>query len=119
DCVTPGATEYKIDKRNTSLISAKTTLRERWQEVGDEMSRTQAREMYLATLDDDITDNVTNIIGENNIILVTLEEYKNNLYQNSPNVISFEMMIKELLTKESIWDSYNYSKEDRQEKSNR
>src|SRR5699024_7484518 len=95
DCVVPGATEYKIDKRNTSLISAKTTLRERWQEVGDEMSRTQAREMYLATLDNSITDNVTEIIGKNNIILVTLKEYKNELYKYSPNVISFETMIEE------------------------
>lgn len=119
DCVAPGATEYKLDKRNTSLISAKTTLRERWQEVGDEMSRTQAREMYLATLDDSITDNVTNIIGKNNIILVTLEEYKNDLYKHSPNVISFETMIEELLAKESIWNNYTYSEEDRNEKKER
>jgi|SRR5699024_2005252 len=119
DCVAPGATEYKIDKRNTSLISAKTTLRERWQEVGDEMSRTQAREMYLATLDDSITDNVTKIIGKNNIILVTLDEYKNNFYKHSPNVISFETMIEELLTKERIWNNYVYSEEDKREKMNR
>ena len=115
DCVAPGATEYKLDKRNTSLISA----RERWQEVGDEMSRTQAREMYLATLDDSITDNVATIIGKNNIILVTLEEYKNDLYKNSPHVISFETMIDELLTKEFVWNNYPYSEENRKEKRER
>lgn len=119
DCVTPGATEYKIDKRNTSLISAKTTLRERWQEVGDEMARTMAREMYLATLDDSISENVAQIIGKNNIILVTLAEYKNNLYKNFVNVISFETMIDELLTKELVWSNYAYSRENIKEKKER
>lgn len=116
DCVAPGATEYKLDKRNTSLISAKTTLRERWQEVGDEMSRTMAREMYLATLDDSITDNVASLIGKNNIILVTLKDYKERLYKKHPNIISFETMIDELLTKELVWEGYPYKKKDVDEK---
>lgn len=116
DFVTPGATEYKIDKRNTSLISAKTTLRERWQEVGDEMSRTMAREMYLATLDDSITKNVASIIAKNNIILVTLEEYKHTLYKDFVNVISFETMIDELITKELVWNNYVYDQKDIEEK---
>ncbi|MDC4182994.1 type II restriction endonuclease [Mycoplasma bradburyae] len=40
DIVSPGVIEYMINKRNTILISAKTTLRERWQEVPEEMMRT-------------------------------------------------------------------------------
>lgn len=40
DIVSPGAIEYNLNKRNTVLISAKTTLRERWQEVPEEMGRT-------------------------------------------------------------------------------
>ncbi|WP_258034051.1 type II restriction endonuclease [Campylobacter concisus] len=51
DLVSPGVLEYIVNKRNTVLISAKTTLRERWQEVPEEMGRTGAREMFLATLD--------------------------------------------------------------------
>lgn len=119
DCVSPGATEYKLDKRNTSLISAKTTLRERWQEVGDEMARTMAREMYLATLDTDITSNTIQLISGNNIILVTTKRNKENLYKNSPYVISFEDMLKELNTKAQVWKSYIYSKHHLEEKQKR
>ena len=55
DLVSPGVLEYIVNKRNTVLISAKTTLRERWQEVPEEMGRTGAREMFLATLDTSIS----------------------------------------------------------------
>ncbi len=111
DCVSPGAVEYNLDKRNTSLISAKTTLRERWQEVGDEMARTMAREMYLATLDEEISDNTIELIGSNNIILVTTKGNKEELYVNSPNVISFEQMLQELDAKTLTWRSYVYPQE--------
>lgn len=116
DCVSPGASEYRLDKRNTSLISAKTTLRERWQEVGDEMARTMAREMYLATLDDNISQNVIQLIGKNNIILVTTKDNKETLYKSSPYVISFERMIEELKTKSMVWESYVYPEEELNDK---
>lgn len=112
DCVSPGASEYLIDKRNTSLISAKTTLRERWQEVGDEMARTAAREMYLATLDDNISENVIQLIGQNNIILVTIKNYKQSYYNSNPSVITFEDMLKELLAKASNWKKESYPQEE-------
>ena len=119
DCVSPGASEYKINKRNTSLISAKTTLRERWQEVGDEMDRTKAREMYLATLDDSLSKNVIQLIGENNIIIVTTKSNKDSLYSDSQNVISFEYMVEELSTKALAWDNYSYSHDIIKEKTER
>lgn len=43
DFVVPSVAEYLANKRNTMLISAKTTLRERWQEVPEEVSRTGVR----------------------------------------------------------------------------
>lgn len=119
DCVSPGASEYKINKRNTSLISAKTTLRERWQEVGDEMSRTKAREMYLATLDEGISDNVIDLIGKNNIILVTTKNNKSKLYSKKSSVITFEKMLEELESKASEWKSSAYSTNDITEKKSR
>ncbi|MCD8886613.1 restriction endonuclease [Staphylococcus epidermidis] len=108
DCVVPGAIEYKLNKRNSSLISAKTTLRERWQEVGDEMSRTMAKEMYLVTLDEKISDNNLKLISKNNIIIVTTNEVKCNYYKNSPYVITFEQMLNELKTQNLQWKSFNY-----------
>lgn len=116
DCVVPGAAEYTLDKRNTSLISAKTTLRERWQEVGDEMSRTMAREMYLATLDEALSLNTIQLIGQNNIILVTTRENKRRFYETSPYVMSFEDMLEELKTKELIWADYRYPREELERK---
>lgn len=116
DCVVPGASEYKLNKRNTSLISAKTTLRERWQEVGDEMSRTMAREMYLATLDQTVSHNTTKLIGENNIILVTTRENKEKIYKVSSNVLSFEDMLEELKTELLTWKNSTYPKEELEKK---
>lgn len=111
DCVSPGVEEYTENKRNTLLISAKTTLRERWQEVGDEMSRTKAREMYLATVDTTISQNKINLIGKNNIMLVTYKDEKESKYNNSPYVISFETMLEELETNKITWDSSPLSSE--------
>lgn len=108
DCVSPGAVEYKLNKRNTSLISAKTTLRERWQEVGDEMARTKAREMYLITLDEKISDNVMSLISKNNIVLVSTIENINNNYSNSHNILSVEEMLEELKTKALSWNRGSY-----------
>jgi len=116
DCVVPGAAEYKLNKRNTSLISAKTTLRERWQEVGDEMSRTMAREMYLATLDDSLSYNTIELIGKNNIMLVTTYKNKEENYQKSPYVMSFENMLEELKTELLVWNNYTYPKEELERK---
>ncbi|EMF0605182.1 hypothetical protein G9L26_002564, partial [Enterococcus hirae] len=116
DCVSPGALEYKMDKRNTSLISAKTTLRERWQEVGDEMSRTKAREMYLVTLDTNISKNTINLINANNIVIVTTESVKDTNYPNESHIMSIEDMLQELKTKSMVWNHSRYTLEAKKEK---
>jgi hypothetical protein len=116
DCVSPGALEYKMDKRNTSLISAKTTLRERWQEVGDEMSRTKAREMYLVTLDTNISKNTINLINANNIVIVTTESVKETNYPNESHIMSIEDMLQELKTKSMVWNHSRYTLEAKKEK---
>ncbi|ENZ5548434.1 type II restriction endonuclease [Enterococcus hirae] len=118
DCVSPGALEYKMDKRNTSLISAKTTLRERWQEVGDEMSRTKAREMYLVTLDTSISKNTINLINANNIVIVTTESVKETNYPNENYIMSIEDMLQELKTKSIVWNHSKYTLEAKKEKIN-
>nr|MCV5142830.1 type II restriction endonuclease [Escherichia coli] len=74
DLVMPGVVQYTSNKRNTMLISAKTTLRERWQEVPEEVNRTGIREMYLATLDDSFSEETINILYEANVVVVTTIE---------------------------------------------
>ncbi|MCR5684840.1 MAG: hypothetical protein K6G81_05385 [Lachnospiraceae bacterium] len=112
DLVVPGVIEYLQNKRNTMLISAKTTLRERWQEVPEEVTRTGIREMYLATLDDSFSQETLQILYEANVIIVTTGMIKEAKYRNSSMVITFEDMLQ--LARESVdkWGKDKYSAED-------
>lgn len=111
DLVSPSILEYTINKRNTVLVSAKTTLRERWQEVPEEVARTGAREMFLATLDKSISVDVLNTLYEANIQIVTTKNIKNTFYENNKRIITFEELLTICLDNSKIWNSFNYSKE--------
>ena len=116
DLVSPGVTEYFLDKNNTILISAKTSLRERWQEVPEEISRTGASQMYLATLDKNISLGDLNKMYEANVILVTTAKIKENSYKTVPNVITFERLISLCKDKEKYWSNHTYSESDKNKK---
>lgn len=109
DVVSPGVIEYEINKRKTVLISAKTTLRERWQEVPEEMGRIGASEMFLATLDDSASSNVLETLYEANIHLATTKNNKELNYLDNERVISFEELLQ--ICKENFdqWKEYKYT----------
>lgn len=109
DVVSPGVAEYMINKRNTVLISAKTTLRERWQEVPEEMGRTGAREMFLATLDPSISDEVLETLYEANIQVTTTKSIKQKYYASNPRVLDFEELIEICLDNFKQWKDFNHS----------
>lgn len=111
DLVSPGVLQYIINKRNTVLISAKTTLRERWQEVPEEMGRTGAREMFLATLDTSISNEVLNTLYEANIQVTTTKNIKEKYYKTNDRVLSFEKLVGICLDNTKHWESYSYSDE--------
>lgn len=112
DLVSPGILEYEINKSNTILVSAKTTLRERWQEVPEEMERTKAKEIYLATLDDKISDSTLNILYEANIHIVTTKKIKENKYNNNRRILSFEELLQRCQHNlNQNWRPSSYSKE--------
>ncbi len=111
DAVSPGVVEFEENKRNTVLISAKTTLRERWQEVPEEMGRTGAREMFLATLDEKISDDVLNTLYEANIQVTTTKSIKESKYPNNSRVLSFEQLVQICLDNSRLWDGYKYTTE--------
>lgn len=113
DLVIPGAIEFGINKRNVLLISAKTTLRERWQEVAEEMSRTGVSEIYLATLDNKISDKVLDNLYESNIVLVTLKHIKEEKYSHTPKVIAFEELLRIAESKSLLWKGYAYTDDQR------
>ena len=109
DVVSPGVLEYVIDKNDVVLISAKTTLRERWQEVPEEMGRTGAKEMFLATLDENISDDVLETLYESNIRIVTTRSIKEKRYPNNKRVLDFERLIDICLVNCGQWKDYRYS----------
>lgn len=114
DIVSPGVVQYLANKRNTTLISAKTTLRERWQEVPEEVTRTGTREMYLATLDDNITDETLRVLYEANVIIVTTKNNQNVHYSGDNRVISFEDLISIATDAAKKWSSYVYTDEEKE-----
>lgn len=111
DLVSPGVLEYIVNKRNTVLISAKTTLRERWQEVPEEMGRTGAREMFLATLDTSISSDVLNTLYEANIQVTTTKNIKETYYSDNERVLTFEKLVEICLDNVSHWKNFNYTVE--------
>lgn len=116
DFVSPSVIQYLVNKRNTVLISAKTTLRERWQEVPEEVSRTGIREMYLATIDNGITDETMQILYEANVIIVTTRQNKKRHYSDhaySQLIITFEELLSLMQEGSEKWAQYHYSDEER------
>lgn len=111
DAVSPGVTEFEINKRNCVLISAKTTLRERWQEVPEEMGRTGAREMFLATLDEKVSKNVLDTLYEANIQLTTTRSNKEAHFPDNNRVLTFEDLIRICKINAAIWNNYGYRQE--------
>lgn len=118
DVVLPGVLEYFLNKRNTVLISAKTTLRERWQEVPEEMGRTGAREMFLATLDTTISDDVLRTLYEANIQVTTTRNIKDNYYHDNNRVLTFEDLLRICSTITNYWNDYNYSDDEKEQVQN-
>lgn len=111
DAVSPGVIEFVENKRNAVLISAKTSLRERWQEVPEEMGRTGAREMFLATLDERISSEVLNTLYEANVQVTTTKAIKNKYYAENGRVLSFEDLVKICGENVKKWNHFAYSAE--------
>lgn len=109
DLVLPNSNAYKIRKYDCILISAKTTLRERWQEVPEEMGRTGAGTMYLATLDENISSDIIETLYEANIQLVSTKNIKESCYKKQNNVITFEELLQNGLHNSSKWETFSFN----------
>ena len=94
DTIVPGIEEFKRNPSNCLLLSQKTTVRERWQEVGEEVSRTGANEAYLITFGEDLTENIIETAKEQRIHFVVPKNIKENKFNNKNTVYSFENFFK-------------------------
>lgn len=91
DSLLPGIDAFDSLKSRTIIGTMKTTLRERWQEVVEELSRTGLPKIYLLTMDDDISASKSDSMGEHNVIIVVPLHIKNSEHlADKHNIISFE-----------------------------
>lgn len=104
DLVMPSAEAYQRNRSKCAIVTAKTTLRERWQEVAEELSRTGVPHIYLVTLDTAVTQNVINTMKPYNITLVVRSSEKTSKFSEFETVKSFDdLFFKELLHILSYW----------------
>lgn len=90
DVIVPSKEAYLKNRGQCLILTMKTTLRERWQEVVEEINRTNIPQIHLLTLDDGITSNLMEQLKSYNIIIVTYDQIKNDGLKDFKNVIGFE-----------------------------
>lgn len=91
DGLLPGLEQYNRHRAKCAILTMKTTLRERWQEVVEELHRTNVPHIYLLTLDDDITESKLATMRSHNITLVAPKEISEK-HPDIMNLISFEKL---------------------------
>ena len=91
DSILPSIEAFK-ERRNKAIIGTmKTSLRERWQEVAEEIERTKIPVIHLLTVDESISKSKAMEMANHNIIIVTFEWVANSEnIKTMKNVISFE-----------------------------
>ena len=106
DSLLPNLKAYSQRRDKVIIGTMKTSLRERWQEVAEEIKRTNVPSIYLLTADEDIAENKAEEISQHNINLVVYENVKNTL-KNFRNVISFESyFFEEIPSILKYWDEH-------------
>ncbi|NQU18263.1 MAG: type II restriction endonuclease [Candidatus Saganbacteria bacterium] len=98
DLIVPGADEYLKNRSKCAIVTMKTTLRERWQEVAEELSRTNIPHIYLLTVDSSLTANVINTMKQYNITVVMYSSEKKKKFENLDNVQDFRAFFIDEMT---------------------
>lgn len=107
DFVIPSQTFYEQDRTRAIIFSVKRTLRERWQEVVEELYHTRCPNVYLATANDvNKISQGTHIEGlrRYNMHLVVWDQVKQTKFPNEPAVKSYtDFATHEIPTLRSFW----------------
>ena len=100
DLVVPDLSSCSNSKQPRCLfaLSAKTNLRERWQEVVTEAQQAQVNELYLLTLEPNISPATIANLAQENIFLVTTIDNKQswNLAAYDDHILSFEELVEHI-----------------------
>lgn len=109
DFILPSRAVYENTERERHkalVLSAKTTLRERWKQVGGEMRNC---DLYLATVDEGIAVNAIEDMASQGILLVVPESLKKSdttEYKGQSSVISFkEFFERDILSRTTLWEN--------------
>ncbi len=105
DSVLPSIQAFETRRDKAIVGTMKTTLRERWQEVVEELERTKIPKIHLLTADEDIAKNKVLEMGKHNIVLVVYDRVKAQPeLQGLRNIVSFETyFLDELPTELNYW----------------
>jgi hypothetical protein len=107
DFVFPSQLFFERDRTRAIIFSVKRTLRERWQEVVEELHHTNCPNVYLATADEasKITRSThINGLRRYNMHLVVWDNVKAEKFQNEPVVRNYtEFATMDIPTFRSFW----------------
>lgn len=105
DLIVPDIETYLSNRSKCAVITMKTTLRERWQEVAEELNRTNVPHIYLLTVDEGVSANTADIMHQYNITLVLYKRAKTKTFAEHANVIDYEtFFLKEMPYILNYWD---------------
>lgn len=91
DSILPNISCYEQRRNKTIIGTMKTSLRERWQEVAEEIERTKIPEIHLLTVDEIISKSKAQEMANHNIIIVAYDWIANSEpLASMKNIISFE-----------------------------
>lgn len=89
DGILPNIQSYEQKRQKCLVVTMKTTLRERWQEVVEELQRTNVPSIHLLTLDQEISSNLLHMLENHNITLVVYKDIQQK-HSHHNNIMSFE-----------------------------
>ena len=108
DGILPTMKAYDTNRSKCLVVTMKTSLRERWQEVVEEINRTNVPSIHLLTLDEGISRNLLDTMRNHNITLVTYEKVKKRFEGEYTNIISFETLFNKEIPHIIEWWKITY-----------
>lgn len=91
DSILPSVEKFGHMRTKVIIGTMKTSLRERWQEVAEEIERTKVPQIHLLTVDTEISKSKAEEMSRHNIIIVALKSVANSeSLKSMRNIISFE-----------------------------
>ena len=97
DGIIPNKEAYFENRSKCMVITMKTTLRERWQEVVEELNRTNVPHIHLLTLDTGLTTSTLDTMKQHNITVVSYAEIAGG-FQGYKNIVGFNDFFKKEIT---------------------